>query len=1089
MSQIHITDGQTDQILDVIAAEHILTNKHYKSLKDTLETFHFETFADMSFSNYLGKLHNIIIPDEDGKYIEFVIFETNKYRNEDGVLITEVYSSASHQLLKKSKVIEPQLLSGQTSSQVVDFALYNTEWQPGVITYKGIKDFEVNEYTNPYSFLKRVANDFDLELQFRVEVDGNKVSGRFVDLVPQVGEWPGREIEFGKDLRGVRRIEEMDGVVTALIGIGPAREDGTRLEALVEDREALERWGRNGQHLIETYEPESTNEDMTLARLTELTENELQNRVNAVVEYKCDIADLESFPDMANKKIRCGDTIKIKDTKFNPPLYLEARVHTQERDIIDKSEKTIELGDFQEYTEAEVLSVWKQLQSQIQSRISLAQLQDYAYDKVTVDNKDELVRTETESYANSVSNEAEQAAITYTNKTIEPIVVSIDSLENDVSNVESDLDDAKGQLLQAQSQISQTQDQIQFKVNSTYVKGAIADIAIGGRNLLLDSTFKRKLEGQNTWSISDNGTTTLYKSGESDKPNSPIFQYKLSSKNDVLWMNFGMPIDISSYIGEELVVSFDFRIDVLGSEDTIFTVRTYDTPNGHLNEADSSLVEKFNITLSDLKPVEGEWQRLTRVIKPANTNGKYLCVAPYSQGDGAYSFREVKIEKGNKASNWSPAPEDFDRKIDGVVADLTGDINVLAGYIDLKADAKMVSDIEARVSSAEVNINGIDSQIELKADSTVVDEIQTRVNSAELVLDGLHSEIKLKADLVDLEAYVTANELEVRGDLKFGGELTGATGTFSGEVTGGSFIASSGQNGRVEINENGWLVKDNQGRPRIGITTSEQTWSVAQPAAIQFLNDSGQNVGYVGMYSNQNRMSFFSEYDMTITAPTIDIGGERVEFRGSLNAYNHFRIHSSALRFQFQEGSYLAERRSFIAGISIGRTDSENAGGIQFRNYNTTGTGWYSLDERRHTGVDIVTRNRGSFTTALRIEPNGNLYAAGSKSGMVQTDSYGIRALYAYEGTRNWFFDIISEVLGPGENFITINPIFLETITDQYFVKAFTQNCCNVQVINRESNGFWVRTETEEEIAEVIFEVYGLRRGYEDVYMEEINLD
>ncbi|MCR6105995.1 phage tail protein [Salipaludibacillus agaradhaerens] len=410
MSQIHITDGQTDQILDVIAAEYILTNKHYKSLKDTLETFHFETFADMSFSNYLGKLHNIIIPDEDGKYIEFVIFETNKYRNEDGVLITEVYSSASHQLLKKSKVIEPQVLLGQTPSQAVAFALYNTEWQPGVITYKGTKEFEVNDYTNPYSFLKRVANEFDIELQFRVEVNGNKVTGRFVDLVPQVGEWQGREIEFGKDLRGVRRTEEMDGVVTALIGLGPVREDGTRLEALVEDREALERWGRNGQHLIETYEPEATNEDMTLARLTELTQNELQNRVNAVVEYQCDIADLESFPDMANKKIRCGDTIKIKDTKFNPPLYLEARVHTQERDIIDQSKKTIELGDFIEYTEAEVMDIWRSLQKQINFKIGQNQLADYTYDKAVIDDKDSSIYSDSKSYAFTKAQEAEDNA-------------------------------------------------------------------------------------------------------------------------------------------------------------------------------------------------------------------------------------------------------------------------------------------------------------------------------------------------------------------------------------------------------------------------------------------------------------------------------------------------------------------------------------------------------------------------------------------------------------------------------------------------------------------------------------------------------
>ncbi len=60
---------------------------------------------------------------------------------------------------------------------------------------------------------------------------------------------------------------------------------------------------------------------------------------------------------------RFGDTVKIKDTTFNPPLYLEARVHTQERSIKRKGKKTVELGDFIEFTEEEVNAIWKTLQN------------------------------------------------------------------------------------------------------------------------------------------------------------------------------------------------------------------------------------------------------------------------------------------------------------------------------------------------------------------------------------------------------------------------------------------------------------------------------------------------------------------------------------------------------------------------------------------------------------------------------------------------------------------------------------------------------------------------------------------------------
>lgn len=410
MSQIHITDGQSDEILDVITANYIIEDTHRQSLKDNLELYEFKTFADQSFSEYLGKKNRVIIPNEDENgYIEFVINEYIKRRGSDG-LICEVYASASYLMLKKSKVINPQRLEGQTASTMAHFALQGTEWQPGTITFAGSRTLNIEQHTNPFSLLKRIAREFNLELHFRIETDGNKVTGRYVDLLPRIGEWQGREIEIGKDLIGIERTEKTDQLVTALIGLGPVREDGTRLEVRVEDQEALQRWGRNGRHLIETYEPQSTREDMTLEELTQYTKTELNKRVNAVVEYKGDIADLEHVPGLENKKIRFGDTIRIKDTKFNPPLYLEARNHTQDRSITDKSKKHVELGDYIEYTEEEVNAIWQTLQEQIRQRITQYDLVNYTYDKTTIDGKDESVFQDSTYYADVVSLTAEERA-------------------------------------------------------------------------------------------------------------------------------------------------------------------------------------------------------------------------------------------------------------------------------------------------------------------------------------------------------------------------------------------------------------------------------------------------------------------------------------------------------------------------------------------------------------------------------------------------------------------------------------------------------------------------------------------------------
>lgn len=382
---IHIADGQSDELLADIAPEYIIDDTHRQSLEDMLETFEFYTFGDQSFTQHLKDRNRIIIPDEDGTLREFIIYESEKYRDTEGYKMY-VIGTASYLDLKKANVIRPGSFTG-TASLHIGIALNDTEWRPGIVEVSGSRTIHRNDFTNPFDYLKTLAREFEGELRFRIEHNGNRITGRFVDLLERVGEWRGREIEFGKDLDGIRRIENTERIVTALIGLGPEKEDGTRLEVFVEDEEALQRWGRPDpvtgelRHLIEVYEPESEREDMTEAELRQYTQTELNKRINAVVTYECSVVDLENVPGMENKQIRFGDTIKIKDTKFNPPLYIEARVYEQKRSIKSKAKKDIKLGDFVEYTEEDVRAIWRQLQEQIRKKISIADLRAYAEPK------------------------------------------------------------------------------------------------------------------------------------------------------------------------------------------------------------------------------------------------------------------------------------------------------------------------------------------------------------------------------------------------------------------------------------------------------------------------------------------------------------------------------------------------------------------------------------------------------------------------------------------------------------------------------------------------------------------------------------
>lgn len=382
-AQIHVIDGQSDHgiILDYITAKDIIEDEHKKSFEETIETYDFTTYADRSFSEHLEKRNRLIIPDDDGTLREFVIFESAMYLDHEGRKV-DVYANASYEELSKAAVIYPGSYKG-SAAQHGGRVLDDTGWSMGIVEAGGDITISNEKHTHPLEMLKRISREFELELRFRVEHNGRHVVGRYVDMLQRIGAWRGREITFGKDLEGIRRVESQD-IVTALLGIGPEDSDGNRKEQLVEDDDALKRWGRRDRfgklhHLIEPYEVESDRGDeMTNKELRRYTRTALDKRISTQISYETTVIDLESVPGLESKKIRFGDTIRIKDEGFNPPLYVEARVYEQSRSIKSQAKKDIKLGDYIEYTEEEVNALWSQLRREIQKKIDIDTLRDYA---------------------------------------------------------------------------------------------------------------------------------------------------------------------------------------------------------------------------------------------------------------------------------------------------------------------------------------------------------------------------------------------------------------------------------------------------------------------------------------------------------------------------------------------------------------------------------------------------------------------------------------------------------------------------------------------------------------------------------------
>ncbi|MDA1763096.1 tail fiber domain-containing protein, partial [Bacillus cereus] len=208
------------------------------------------------------------------------------------------------------------------------------------------------------TFLKKIASLFKLEIQYRVEIQGSQIIGWYVDMIQRRGRDTGKEIELGKDLIGVTRIEHSRDICTALVGFVKGEGDNViTIESInrglpyIVDNDAFQRWNERGKHKFGFYTPETEELDMTSKRLMTLMEIELKKRVNSSVSYEVEAQSIGRIFGLAHELINEGDTIRIKDTGFTPKLYLEARVIAGDESFTDPTQDKYVFGDYREMTD------------------------------------------------------------------------------------------------------------------------------------------------------------------------------------------------------------------------------------------------------------------------------------------------------------------------------------------------------------------------------------------------------------------------------------------------------------------------------------------------------------------------------------------------------------------------------------------------------------------------------------------------------------------------------------------------------------------------------------------------------------------
>ncbi|HFI0106859.1 TPA: phage tail spike protein, partial [Streptococcus suis] len=126
--------------------------------------------------------------------------------------------------LRKSPVFDKRPKNALARDVITDL-LTGTNWQARFVgeTTPHSTNFY---YTSIFDALKKVCEVWNLEMQFFVEMNSNRIGARYIDFKQRIGEAVGKRVVYGHNALQILQEVERTNIFTALVGRGKGEETG-----------------------------------------------------------------------------------------------------------------------------------------------------------------------------------------------------------------------------------------------------------------------------------------------------------------------------------------------------------------------------------------------------------------------------------------------------------------------------------------------------------------------------------------------------------------------------------------------------------------------------------------------------------------------------------------------------------------------------------------------------------------------------------------------------------------------------------------------------------------------------------------------
>lgn len=786
-------DGDLSEITPFFDDEY----KQY--LSTGADTFTFSTMANTRESEHLVVGNYIAFMYKDKERL-FHITEIEETHDEE--FTKTVYcETAGIELI--NEIIRPMTMNSVSLTRFLSSVLSETEWEVGFVdtSLTDVHDININNYPSIYSTLQEhVVGTYGGEISFTCKLQGGRLAKKYVNVYARRGNVNGYRFEYSSNISSITKKSDSSNLVTALIGKGKDGLTFASIEApdkpknqdFIADEDAYKRWNLNGSHIMGVFECDTESKQ----ELLKLTREELEKRKNPQVSY-------ELKTEMLGDDIEIGDTVRVADHEFNPPIQLEARVSELTISFTDQSKNECVLSNFVEIS-SNITSQMKKIASQLEGYIdnkfpiSGDKIQDGAVsgDKISQSYTDKVV-SDSVNASKVVTNEliADKASISdlkAINATIKNLkaekadITDLNAVNATINNLKankadiSDLNSTNATIGNLKADVAKintvlagnitadnihagaiTADKIQTGA-ITAGSGIIADGAIGSAQISsLDAskisagkidTSKVEVAGANSH-LRIKGNRLQVFQGTGSKAKERVSLGDVNGDGTI----YGLRVrgaDGKTVLMDENGVKSEGITDGSITNDKISDNAEIDGAKLNINSVINKINDDGTETINGTKiEVEGQTLnvKLSTITNKQNEDGEKITQAQ-SQITANTKAIGLKVDtqtyqtdKNNITTQMNKNTSAIDVMKDQIAlkveqTDINNAKSELEGSIDSKINSAK-SEIKVTTDKISQNVSSLTNTVNKKADSTTVTTINNKVSSLETSVTGISQKV------------------------------------------------------------------------------------------------------------------------------------------------------------------------------------------------------------------------------------------------------------------------------------------------------------------------------------------------------------